>query len=145
MEAMLVVNTIKIISKNLKLSTPLAISTAPSPCLHFSFLTWIAFQHFQSSFHFNVVSWRVLSSRFLSGVSLFRSEVLRQNSVTALTIHLLYFIFDVFLCARSISEVLFSPCIQFKIQHIKYDKSRYIEPNASQVFWVNCLPSCPLL
>ena len=39
MAAKSVANTIKIISKNLKLSTPLAISTAPSPCLHFLFLT----------------------------------------------------------------------------------------------------------
>ena len=40
-----------------------------------------------------------------------RSEVLRQNNVSALSIRLLYFIFAVFFCARSISEVLFSPCI----------------------------------
>ena len=87
-----------------------------------------------------------MSSSFLSGVSLLPSEVLRQNNVSALSIRLLYFILQYFFCARSISEVLFSPNVfQFKPQHIKYDKLRYIGPNVSQVFGVNSLPSCLVL
>ena len=100
----------------------------------FLFLNLNCLLAFSVQFHFNVVSSRALSSNFLSGVSLLRSDILRPKICNCVVHSSTVFHF----CCTSFALAVFLKfyfllVFQFKPQHNKYNTSQYIEGNLISV------------
>ena len=105
-----------------------------SPYLHFLFLNLNCLLAFSVQFHFNVVSSRALSTSFLSGVSLWRSDVLRPKICKCVVHSSPVFCFCcISFALAAFQRFYFLLVFQFKPQHNKYNTSQYIEGNLISV------------